>query len=86
MKITVIDNHLLFREGIVGLLKNQPDMEIVGQFDLGNEAVKRAIEMEPEIVLMDTSYLHAEGIKLMKLVLSEKPGISFLILNTQDSD
>lgn len=86
MKIMVIDNHLLFREGIVGLLKNQPDMEIVGQFDLGNEAVKRAIEMEPEIVLMDTSYLHAEGIKLMKLVLSEKPGISFLILNTQDSD
>ena len=86
MKIMVIDNHLLFREGIVGLLKAQADMEIVGQYDLSNEAVKRAIELEPEIILLDTSFLHTEGIRIMKQILSEKPGIFFLILNTQDSD
>lgn len=86
MKIMVIDNHLLFREGIAGLLGSQPDMEVVGQFDLSVEAVKRAVELEPEIILMDTSFLHAEGIRIMKQILSERPAISFLILNTQDSD
>jgi DNA-binding NarL/FixJ family response regulator len=86
MKIMVIDNHILFREGIISLLNTQPDMVIVGESDVSDHAVQIAMEGHPDIILLDVSIFQLEGIEIMKSILSCQPEISFIIMTTQDSD
>ncbi|MBI5839266.1 MAG: response regulator transcription factor [Chloroflexi bacterium] len=86
MNIMVIDNHILFREGVVSLLNKQRDMDIVGECDVSYLAVQKAMEWNPDIILMDTGLLYADGLGLMKQILSQRPKISFIILTAQDSD
>ena len=86
MRIMVIDNNRLFREGIVALLISQDDMEVVGESDVSDDAIQKAIDIAPDIILMDTGLFHAIGINIMKQVLARRPNILFVILTAQDSD
>lgn len=86
MKIVVIDNHILFREGVVSLLRSQKDMEVVGDADVSERAVQLIMETQPDIVLLDAGMLQSEGVNLMKRVITALPETSFIILTTHDSD
>lgn len=86
MKIMVIDDHVLFREGIVSLLKTQDDMELVSESDVSDHAVQKAALEMPDIILMDVGNSHVEGVSLMKHILLRQPEISFMILAAHDSD
>jgi DNA-binding NarL/FixJ family response regulator len=86
MKVFVIDDHVLFREGIASLLKTQDDMELVGESDMSDHAVQKAALEMPDIILMDVGNSHVEGVSLMKHILLRQPEISFMILAAHDSD
>ena len=86
MKIMIIDNNRLFREGIASLLANQGDMEVVGESDVSEEAVQRIIDISPDIILMDTGLYREVGISIMKHTLLRRPDMQFIILTTQETD
>jgi len=86
MRIMVIDNNRLFREGIVALLISQDDMEVVGESDVSDDAIQKAIDIAPDIILMDTGLVHSVGINIMRQVLSRRPSILFVIITAQDAD
>jgi DNA-binding NarL/FixJ family response regulator len=86
MKVFVIDDHVLFREGIASLLKTQDDMELVGESDMSDHAIQKAALEMPDIILMDVGNSHVEGVSLMKHILLRQPEISFMILAAHDSD
>lgn len=55
MKVLLVDDHVLIRKGIVLLLNNYLDIEVVGEAGDGEEAIRLAVQLEPDIVLMDIS-------------------------------
>jgi DNA-binding NarL/FixJ family response regulator len=86
MKILVIDNRILYRDGILNLLRSQSDMEVVGEAEIGDQAIQKAAETRPNVILLIIDRQYSEGSSLMKRILSNQPEISFLIIAQQDSD
>ena len=82
----VIDNHILFREGVISLLENQPDMQVVAGSDISYDAVQKAVSSRPDVILMDPGFFHSESISLMKKIHAQHPDVSIIILSIQNSD
>jgi NarL family two-component system response regulator LiaR len=85
MRILIIDNHVLFREGVISWLETQQGMEVVGESDMSYAAVQKAVESRPDVILMDPGFLHSESISLMKKIHAQHPDVSFIILSNQNS-
>jgi DNA-binding NarL/FixJ family response regulator len=86
MKIMIIDNNRLFREGIISLLASQRDMEVVGESDLSEDAIQIAINISPDIILMDTGLYHALGINIMKQIMLRMMNVLFVFFTSQVTD
>ena len=80
MKIMIMDPQPLSRERVADLIKGQPDVEIVGDGNLGSEMVEQALAHRPEIILMSASLFEEVGKEMMNVVLSENPETAFVIL------
>lgn len=85
-RVLVADDHPVVRGGIVALLGTADDIEVVGEAATGLEAVARAVELEPDVVLMDLRMPGLDGDEATARILSERPGIRVLILTTYESD
>jgi len=86
MKIMIIDNNRLFREGITSLLTSQRDMEVVGESDLSEDAIQVAINVSPDIILMDAGLYHALGINIMKQIMFRMMNVLFVFFTSQVTD
>ncbi len=53
MRVLIVDDHVLFREGLVSLLKAQPDISVAGEAGCVSEAIGMARDLEPDLILMD---------------------------------
>jgi len=81
IKIIIADDHQLFREGIVKLLSNDADIEIIAQAENGEEAYQKAKEHRPDLVMMDIGMPILNGIEATKAIVSEFPEIKILALS-----
>ncbi len=83
MKIRLIlaDDHKLFRDGLRSMLQSHKSIEIVGEASDGPSAVKLAIELRPEIVLMDVSMPDLNGIEATRKIIAENPTIKIIMLS-----
>jgi DNA-binding NarL/FixJ family response regulator len=86
IRVLVADDHPIVRSGLVALLESADDVAVVGVAANGEEAVARAIELEPDIVLMDLRMPGIDGDEATARILAEKPGIRVVILTTYESD
>ncbi|MBI5305777.1 MAG: response regulator transcription factor [Chloroflexi bacterium] len=86
MRVMVVDDHALFREGIVGLLKQQPDMEVVGEASDGLEALVLARNLKPDVILMDVTMPGTNGIQATRLIKQELPATNIIMLTVRDED
>jgi DNA-binding NarL/FixJ family response regulator len=84
VKILVVDDHLLFREGLVGLL-NHDGLSVVGEAGSVREAIEKTLEINPDLV-MDVTLPDGSALEAMKLIHSRKPEILFAILTHYESD
>ena len=85
MKLLVVDDQVLFREGLVTMLKAQPDITVVGEAGSMFEAIDKSLELLPDIVLMDLLLPDGDGLEAMKTILNQRPETKIVILTIQDS-
>ncbi len=86
LRILLVDDHVLFRKGIVSLLAMQADFSVVGEASDGGEAVERARDTRPDIVLMDIHMPGQDGLAALRTIKSEMPDIHVIMLTVSDSD
>ncbi len=81
IKLLVADDHQLFREGLVNLLSGSNDVEIVGQAQDGNEAIQKAKELKPDVILMDIGMPGVNGIDATKELKNSLPSAKVIALS-----
>jgi DNA-binding NarL/FixJ family response regulator len=86
LKVLIADDHPLFRDGMRGLLATQPDMEVAGEATTGEEAVKLAAELEPDVVLMDIKMPGTGGIEATRRILDQNPRVRVLVVTMFEDD
>ncbi len=80
MKILIADDHAVLREGMRKLLEQEKDMEVVGEANDGEEAVKLASKLKPDVVLMDIVMPKLSGVEATKLIKKSSPAVCILVL------
>ncbi len=86
IRVLVVDDHTLFRQGIVGLLESQPDIEVVGQAGSAKDALTTAVELSPDVVLMDISMPGTSGLTATAEIKARSPQANVLILTIHDRE
>lgn len=84
LRILLVDDHDIVREGVRLLIEAQPDMTIIGEADNGEDALKKAKELKPEIVIMDISMPELNGLKATEKLCKINPQINILILTRHE--
>ncbi len=79
-RIVVVDDHPLIRDAIKGHLQNQPDMEVIQEAGDGEEAVKLALELNPDVVIMDIAMPKLNGLEAIRQIKGKRPQIAILVL------
>ncbi len=86
IRVLVVDDHALFRRGLVSLLNEQPDIEVVGDAGEAQEALRLAQELRPDVVLMDVNMPGEGGISATEALLRRVPSARVLMLTVSDAD
>jgi len=86
IRILVADDHPIVRGGIVALLTDTDDLQVVGQAATGLEAVALALELQPDLVLMDLRMPGIDGDEATARILRSSPGIRVVVLTTYETD
>ena len=86
VKILIADDHELILNGIRDMLKNVKRYRIVGQASNGEEAVEKALELEPDVIFMDISMPVLNGIEATKIIVDKLPGIKILALTQHEEN
>jgi len=86
IRVVVADDHPVVRAGLVALLQDADDVEVVGQAADGESAVSTVLAERPDVVLMDLRMPGIDGDAATAQILAAEPGIRVLILTTYESD
>jgi len=86
IRVLVADDHALFRRGLEMVLESEPDIEVVGEANDGQEAVRQAIELMPDIVLMDVRMPGGGGIEACQSIKEAAPHLKILMLTISDEE
>ena len=86
MKILVVDDHNLFREGISSLLKADDYFDVIGQAGSVKEAVDLARKFQPDLILMDFSLPDGDGAEASAIILAEQPRCKIVFLTMYEND
>lgn len=86
IRLLLIDDHPVVREGLAGMLTGQADFEVVGEASDGAQGVTLCQRLEPDVVLMDLRMPGMDGVTAIQTLREKRPDIHILVLTTYDSD
>ena len=86
IRILLVDDQSIIREGLSSLLQTQPDLEVIGEAENGQVAVEKAIALQPHVILMDIRMPIMDGIAAIRILQEQAPEIKILVLTTFDED
>ena len=86
VRIMAVDDHAIFRQGIVGLLADQPDMELVAEASNGLEAIRQFRAHKPDVTLMDLQMPEMGGLDAVIAICGEFPQARIIVLTTYTGD
>lgn len=85
MRILVVDDHALFRDGVISLLKSR-GVEVVGQAASGEEAIEKVATLRPDVVLMDLRMPRMGGLEATRLLKARMPDLKIVMLTVSEDD
>jgi Response regulator containing a CheY-like receiver domain and an HTH DNA-binding domain len=86
IRILLVDDHPLVRGGLRALLASEPAISVVGEATDGGEAISRALELEPDVILMDLYMSEMNGIEATRQILRAQPRIGIIALTMLEDD
>ena len=86
LRIMLVDDHALFRQGLKSLLDARPDLEVVASAANGNEAIALARECKPDVILIDIEMPDCDGIEATRQIKQELPEVKIVALTVVDDD
>ena len=86
IKVLLVDDQSIIREGLASLLSTKADIEIVGEAENGKVAVERSLSLQPDVVLMDVRMPVMDGVAAIRILAEQAPQIKILVLTTFDDD
>jgi DNA-binding NarL/FixJ family response regulator len=86
IRVVLADDHTLFREGVASLLERAPDIALIGEASTGEEAMRRAGELVPDVVLMDLKMPGMGGIEATRTIVRQNPHIGVIMLTMFEDD
>ncbi len=84
IRVVLVDHHQIVREGLMSLMRDEPDIEVIGQASDGLAAVALAHELQPEVVLMDISLPGLNGVEATRRIRASSPAVRVLCLSMHD--
>lgn len=87
IKVLVADDHKLFRQGLIGLMKTRPELvEVVGEAETGEQAIKLSSQLQPNVILMDIYMPEMDGLQAAKVIRARFPTIAVVMLTSSERD
>jgi DNA-binding NarL/FixJ family response regulator len=86
IRILVVDDHPIVRDGLVAILTTQPDFEVVGEAPNGTEAVERARLLHPDLMLVDLEMPGIDGVEVIRRLREAMPEIRVIVFTAFDTD
>ncbi|WP_414566784.1 MULTISPECIES: response regulator [unclassified Anabaena] len=86
IKVLLVDDQNLIRQGLKALLELEPDLEIIGEAENGEQAVDLSNQLQPDVILMDIRMPIIDGVAATRAIQKSCPEIKILVLTTFDDD
>ena len=86
IRVLIADDHTLVREGLRALLEGQGGFEVVGEASNGREAIERAVQLRPDVVLMDIGMPEVDGLAATRRITRLNPAIRILVLTVHETE
>jgi NarL family two-component system response regulator LiaR len=86
IRVLVVDDHAIVRKGIRALLATEPAVDVVGEARDGQEAIKQADLLEPDVILMDLVMPGTDGLEATRRIMARQPRMRVLVLTSFDGD
>ena len=84
IRIILADDHTVLRAGLVALLTTEPDIEVIGEAEDGLECLQKAIDLQPDVILMDINMPRCNGLEALERIREASPESRVLILTMHD--
>jgi NarL family two-component system response regulator LiaR len=86
IRIVVVEDHTLVREGVIAMLEAHDDFEVIGQTDNGRDAIDLVDSKEPDVVLLDLRLPGMDGLQVLREIKSRVPGTRVIVLTVHDEE
>jgi len=86
VKVLVVDDHALFRRGITAVLASQENLRVVGEATDGLEAIDKAGELAPDVILMDLHMPQCTGLEATQAIRTKMPQVNILVLTVSENE
>jgi len=86
IRVMIVDDHTVVRDGVATMLGRQPDISVVGEASNGREAVDIAKSLSPDVILMDLRMPEMDGVEAMRHIREYNQEVKFIVLTTFDTD
>ncbi|XVQ87991.1 response regulator [Microbispora siamensis] len=86
LRVMIVDDHPVVREGLRGMLESDPRVTVAGEASSGDEAVVRARELTPDVILMDLRMPGGDGVSAISRILADRPDSRVIVLTTYETD
>ena len=86
IRVLIADDHVFYREGVRALLSNSPEIIVVDEASNGDEAIAKANELKPSVILMDIKMPGTNGIEATRRITQAEPGTGILVITMFDDD
>jgi DNA-binding NarL/FixJ family response regulator len=86
IRVLLVDDHSLFREGMANILNAQPDFDVIGEANDGLEAQVKARKLVPDLILMDISMPGCDGVEATEKIKQLVPDVTIVMLTVRDED
>ena len=86
IKVLLVDDQSIIREGLASLLSTKSDITVIGEAENGQLAIERSLALQPDVVLMDVRMPVMDGVAAIRLLTQKAPQIKILVLTTFDDD